>query len=305
MKYIYLNPEEIIGTPQFEFVMSFLKATGRTQLGWHYFIDLAWICSQVEKWPRTFRILDAGGGSGPTQFLLAELGFNVTNIDLFLSAPASKIQTRYRMRYSVSENYQETTYVTHLSAIKKRKNSLKKLKRLIGGGKFYQKIVSKKYQKQHDKWRTENRIAGEVGQLNWTQGNLCNLPEIATDSFDAVVSLSALEHIPIEQLPQAWKEIQRICTSEAKAAVTTSATEQPTMWFHQASQGWCFSEEDMKKTFHALPAEENLPAEEIIAQYRTCNFLKENIAKFYSKSGDNGMPWGKWDPKYFPVGLFR
>jgi SAM-dependent methyltransferase len=33
--------------------------------------------------------------------------------------------------------------------------------------------------------------------------------------------------------------------------------------------------------------------------------LKEHLASFYFLSGNNGMPWGKWDPQYFPVGVTK
>ena len=137
------------------------------------------------------------------------------------------------------------------------------------------------------------------------RANLCNVPEIASNSFDAVVSLSALEHIPVDLLPQACAEITRICKPDVKVAITTSATEQEATWFHHPSQGNCFSKYDLKALFGARPDEINLPANKMIEKYRSCTYLKDNLAGFYSKSGDNGMPWGKWDPKYFPVGLFR
>ena len=33
--------------------------------------------------------------------------------------------------------------------------------------------------------------------------------------------------------------------------------------------------------------------------------LRDNLASFYFRSGDNGMPWGKWDPQYQPVGVCK
>ena len=31
--------------------------------------------------------------------------------------------------------------------------------------------------------------------------------------------------------------------------------------------------------------------------------VRDNLARFYFQSGDNGMPWGKWDPQYQSVGV--
>ena len=77
MQYEYLDPDELIGTEDFLEVELFLKLTGRTQVGWHYIIDLTWIYSQAKHWPEGLRILDAGGGAGPTQYMLAEMGMDV------------------------------------------------------------------------------------------------------------------------------------------------------------------------------------------------------------------------------------
>jgi hypothetical protein len=73
LTYYLIDPDEQINSDDFKFIESFLKATGRTQLGWHYITDITWIYSQVKNLPRNFTILDAGGGAGPVQFLLAEM----------------------------------------------------------------------------------------------------------------------------------------------------------------------------------------------------------------------------------------
>lgn len=305
IKYVFPNPHEIIQTPEFKFIATFLKSTKRTQIGWHYFIDLAWIYSQVKNWPKNFRILDVGGGQGPTQFLLTELGFNVTNIDLLLVNPPPYYKKRYNMKFEIADSYRETKYVTHLENIRANQSSRKRAKDSIVSTKLYQNLSSRKYNYIHERWRKNSKIHNDVGKLYWLQANLCCVPEICTNFFDATVSLSALEHIPMEVLPQAWAEIQRMCKPEAKIAVTTSGTERKKTWFHHPSKGYCFSEHDLQTVFGAIPEEGNYPANEMIGKYRSCLYLKNNLAKFYSKSGKNGMPWGKWNPEYFPLGLAR
>ncbi len=57
-----LSPyDEEIGTEDFRFVESFMKATGRTQIGWYYITDITWIYSRVKDWSRDLKIVDAGG----------------------------------------------------------------------------------------------------------------------------------------------------------------------------------------------------------------------------------------------------
>ena len=38
---------------------------------------------------------------------------------------------------------------------------------------------------------------------------------------------------------------------------------------------------------------------------RDCRELRGKLADFYYQSGKNGMPWGKWDPQYQPVGVVK
>lgn len=305
MQYKLLSPGEIISTADFEFVVRFLKDTGRTQVGWHYVIDLAWMYSQAKNWPANYRVLDAGGGRGPTQFLLAELGFDVTNVDLVISEPAAAINKRYRMRFETAASLQKTSYVDFLHGGTSRSGLPKKIGRILHRFGPYQEFVSRRYEKTHQCWRDAGGIREPVGSLTWIQANLCNVPEIEANSYDAVLSLSALEHIPMDALPDAWAEINRICKPEAKFAVTTSATEQLESWYHEPSQSYCFTEGDLEKLFAARAAASSLSPQLVLDEYRACSYLKEHLASFYFESGSNGMPWGEWNPLYIPVGIFR
>src|SRR5262245_45755021 len=99
LSYEFIDPDAQIASDAFAVVESFLRATGRTQIGWHYITDLTWLYARIRHWPNPLRILDAGGGgSGALQFLLAELGHHVTNLDLHFS----ELPLRFRRRYATS-----------------------------------------------------------------------------------------------------------------------------------------------------------------------------------------------------------
>jgi SAM-dependent methyltransferase len=302
LKFQYLDPESIIASPDFRIVESFLKITGRTEIGWHYIIDLTWIYSQAKHWPLGLRILDAGGGSGPTQFLLSEMGMDVVNVDLFQPMTLNYNASRYGLAVKRLDSYEETDYVVHLSSIALKRRSLSRLWQSLVNFPFVRHFRQCQYQHRHDNWR---RLAGfssrPVGRLTRLAGNLCFMPEIHDGSFDAVVSLSALEHVPMAKLPDALKEIDRVLKPDAYRAITTSATDKPT-WFHEPSRGVCFSRSDLEKLFGAEPIGPSDPAV-ILGKYRTAFYLRDHLAGFYKNSGDNGMPWGIWDPKYLPVGV--
>ncbi len=41
----------------------------------------------------------------------------------------------------------------------------------------------------------------------------------------------------------------------------------------------------------------------LLLNYYPSDFQKDNLALSYRLSGNNGMPWGKWNPSYIPVGF--
>ncbi len=301
--YEFIDPETQIASKDFAFVESFLRSTQRNQLGWHYITDIVWMYSRVKNWPRTFKVLDAGGGNGPVQFFLAELGFNVTNIDMALPEPPFAYRDRYRMERRILPSFKPTEYKSFLDANFNVGGFKNRIVNWIRKSTFYRAMKAKSYARLHDAWRTQAGLSSQsLGRVEWLVGNLCEMPEIADASFDAVVSLSAWEHIPVDFLAPALKEIRRTLKPGADWAVTTSGTEQAKTWWHEPSQCWCFTAEDFEEKFGAKAAFPHDPAL-VMNRYKQCRYLQENLSTFYKSSGSNGMPWGVWDPKYIPVGL--
>lgn len=301
LEFTYIDPDKTLSSEEFRFVEHFLRSTGRTQIGWHYWTDLAWIYMQAKSWPSGTKVLDAGGGHGPAQFLLAEMGFDVTNVDLFLSTPPYQYRCRYGLTMELLPSYTRTEYVNHLTAVYRSGYLRSRLRNnVFWKGVQYLQAYRSAY--QHTRWRSSTHLSGPIGKIRWLQGNLCALPEIQAGSFDAVVSLSALEHNPLDLLPAALSEVRRVLSSKAKWAVTTSASATPLTWYHEPSRGQCFGKSDLEHYFCATGLGD--PAV-YLSKYRNNQFLASNLARFYKKSGDNGMPWGIWDPAYVPVGIRR
>jgi len=302
LRFQYLDPDSIIGSPDFLVVESFLKITERTQIGWHYIVDLTWIYSRAKHWPVGLRVLDAGGGSGPTQFLLAEMGMDVVNIDLVYRAAPLYYDKRYGLQTRRLDSYVETDYLAHLHSSTTTRPRLGWLRQSMARNTVVRQLRYRQYRHRHDHWRHMAGFSGRpVGQLTRLCGNLCHIPEIPAESFDAIVSLSALEHVPMAQLPTALKEIDRVLKPDAYRAITTAATDKPT-WYHEPSAGLCFDQIDLERVFGAqLNGAADVSA--ILEKYRASPYLYDHLADFYKVSGKNGMPWGKWDPQYVPVGI--
>ena len=305
LAYAYLDPDAILGAPDFRVVEAFLEKTRRTQIGWHYVVDLTWLYSIAKHWPRTHRVLDAGGGNGVAQFLLLEMGFDVTNIDLFLQPPKRALVERYGASFEVFPSYRQTAYVDHLHDNFGAQSAGQRLKRTFTEGRLWRLFDCARYRHRLHAWQQSAGIGDRhPGRLRWVKGNLCHFPEIPGQSFDAVISVSALEHIPLADLSKAVEEIRRALKPAAKFAITTSGTDRDATWFHEPAKGLCFSDSDLQQIFSAA-LEPGLDAKHVLDLYRKNTYLKEHLADFYRQSGQNGMPWGKWDPSYIPVGLWR
>lgn len=305
--YELIDPSQQIAGPDFHIVRSFLKMTGRTQIGWHYITDLTWLYSHIKHWPKSLKILDAGGGTGPLQFLLAEMGFNITNVDMVLKPPPPSVRDRYQTILNQLPESDTSEYMDFLNCKQRNrqffglKRTVKKLKKRVQEN----RIVIHFHHFKHNRWRQLFGLSSaQVGKINWEVGNLCNLNGIPSKSFDAVVSLSALEHIPMEYLGKALNEIRRVLKNQYYCAITTSTTDRMSTWYHQPSLGYCYSVADLEKYFEVRSVNPQDP-KRILQEYRNCGYLKKHLAKFYSKSGNYGMPWGIWDPKYIPVGIYQ
>jgi SAM-dependent methyltransferase len=147
------------------------------------------------------------------------------------------------------------------------------------------------------------RGTGKVVIYNQDLGDLADIQD---NSLDAVVAVSALEHNSPDGLEKVVVELMRVLKPGGKLLATLCAARDQD-WWHEPSKGWCYTDSSLRQIF-CLPAD--LPSnyyryDELFAALYHCNELRDNLAKFYFHSGDNGMPWGKWNPEYQPVGVCK
>jgi SAM-dependent methyltransferase len=310
--YELLEPERELAGPAFEVIQSYLDLVHGWNIGWHYAVDLAWIQRVTCEWPRGTRVLDAGGGCGPAQYLLLERGYDVTNVDLAASPPTRFERRRYGATYEKLPSFVDAPYSGHLASragsglgTRLRRNAIAAEVLLPVYRELRQRARTPLLSRNREAWRARAGVTDRrPGRLRIVRGNLGAVPELASGAFDAVVSLSALEHIPLDALDRALEELRRLVGPRGAWAVTTSATEREETWFHEPSQGLCFSAEDLATRFRARPARDQSAAE-VLEAYRRCRFLEARLAPAYARSGHNGMPWGRWAPAYVPVGIHR
>ena len=270
-----------------------LAASLGLEFGWHYLLDLTWILDRAG--PVSGRtIMDAGAGIGIMQWYLAGHGARVLSVD---RESRYSLPLRFRLRYRV-RGLRAQDLKPLRKVIRRRPEDHTNLARWMMveardlGKAGASSILSRK--KSRD---------GEIIIYNQDLGQLVDIP---SNSVDLVIGVSSLEHNRPEDTGGVVAELMRVLKPGGALLATLGAAREED-WFHEPSQGWCYTEASLRRIFD-LPA--GTPSnyadyDLLFERLRNCDELRDNLASFYSKSGDKGMPWGIWDPKYQPVGVVK
>jgi SAM-dependent methyltransferase len=275
-------------------------------LGWHYLLDLSWIISQLGpvggRPLKGLKILDAGAGTGLMQWFLAGKGVEVTSVD---RTSRSLLPLHYRARYRVSglraQDLQPASRVVAAN-VQAASNIPAKLARFVRGGAG---VLAISLAPGAFGLLTGAGTAG-AGCIQIYNQDLTALVDIPTASMDAVVAVSALEHNPPESLLAVVAELMRVLKPGGVLLATLGAAPDRD-WFHEPSMGWCYTEASLRRMFSLA---DTTPSNydqypELLTTLVNCHELSDHLAPFYYQSGENGMPWGKWDPQYQVVGICK
>lgn len=221
----------------------------RRPQGWHYDLDEIWLIENIEAaaLPTGARILDAGAGLGIMQYVLASRGYDVVSLDfgkrevpaesrgIFDVVAENQDGLRYRHSYQDTMSFQEAPTGRPLARTLSR----------IMSRHLYAKL-RREFLHLYCSGRERRRHHGDYGRISFVRAAFHDIP-YPEGSFDAVVSLSALEHADRGLLAKNLSEMARVAKPGAPVLVTTSATDQEKDVFHEKSQGWCFSSGTIKE----------------------------------------------------------
>jgi 2-polyprenyl-3-methyl-5-hydroxy-6-metoxy-1,4-benzoquinol methylase len=255
--------------------------------GWHYLLDLTWILGELGT-IQGKRIMDAGAGTGILQWYLAQQGAEVISVDRLSRAT---LPLRFRARFRVSGMRPQDLLPPPMA-----------LRAHWNGNVRWQAKVSSQARDMLGMAHLR-RGAGRVIIYNQDLGNLADL---ADGSLDAVVAVSALEHNQPQALEQVVAELMRVLKPGGKLIASLTAGRDQD-WWHAPSSGWCYTDATLQRLFNLSQSTRTNYAQydRMLAELRDCTELRENLARFYFQSADNGMPLGKWDPQYLPVGVVK
>jgi SAM-dependent methyltransferase len=257
------------------------------EFGWHYLLDMTWILEQLGSLEDK-RIIDAGAGVGVLQWYLARDGAQVISVDRLSRAD---LPLRFRARF-------------HVQGL--REQDLLPAQQVFRESLTSQASFSAKVSRQVRDMRALAHFGKGAGKVFIYNQDLKNLDDIDDGSIDAVVAVSALEHNSPEGLELVVQELMRVLKPGGLLVASLNAARDED-WWHEPSSGWCYTDESLRSLFCLPP---DLPSnyhryDELLDELRTCSELRDGLAAFYFRSGNNGMPWGKWNPQYIPVGVLK
>lgn len=266
------------------------------QIGWHYLLDIIWILDRLDAAGARpgWTILDAGGGLGLLQYVLADRGYNVLSVDITSRSLPLLPRLQFRMRVADNTTNFESSYTKHISEIRRihRRHSLRVVRRIFEAVPHVVLALVRSASQWHRR-----------GEVTFLRSDLTHLTSVESASVDAVVSLSVVEHIPREATGQAISEMFRVVKPGGPVCVTTSAASGED-WYHEPSKGWCFSERSLRSLFKVS---ETVPGwghyDGILNALAQDKQLPARLPDFYRLTANCGMPWGVWNPTYVPVGI--
>jgi SAM-dependent methyltransferase len=260
----------------------------RLEFGWHYLLDLAWITSQLDL-EKTHKVIDAGAGTGVMQWFLSQRGIDVFSIDR-----GSRAHLPYHFRaFSPVQGLRPEDLAGRLpTAFYLLKNARSRRVKLET---FLPTIRA----------RTVEQADGR-GTVYLYNQDLSALSKLESNSIDAVVAVSSLEHNTPEALRMVVKELLRVLKPGGKLLATLGAAVKED-WFHEPSKGWNYTEASLREIFQLDSAASSNYTEYdlLFEELKNNQELSGGLAGFYSTASRRGMPWGEWDPQYIPVGVSK
>lgn len=271
------------------------------EFGWHYLLDLTWIIRELGQ-IKKLKIIDAGAGIGLIQWYMAAHGAVVYSIDRM---SRKNLPLHYRARFNVKGLRQsDLTPVGEIikaNLLGKRGESPYRSRNvtLKSYGRDILDILQYTFSPH-----TESDAENGEGQVIIYNQDLGDLKDIKDESIDAIVSVSALEHNSPEGLEKVVDEMMRVLKPGGVLLATLGAAKDKD-WFHKPSSGWCYTDATLKRIFKLPPdtLSNYDQYDALFTELKNCAELRDNLASFYFRSNQNGMPLGEWDPKYQPVGV--
>ena len=308
-----LRPSLLIGNSQHLSRIDHWLSVLNWSNGWHYDLDLIWLYNHLETLglKKGSTILDAGGGLGVNQFVLASLGYNVISLDFTLREIPKLAKGIFNIELK-QDAFRGGTheYMEFMNYGQKRSQArrLIPMKHILAAitnpGKA--KYVLEKRLREHINFshaKELKRDHSQFGSITFLRGAFNSIP-LPDRSVDALVSISAFEHNTYADMPGSVHEFTRVVKPGGAVYVTTSLAKDRD-WFFEPSKGWNLTLGSLHKWFD-LTVPGSVDYDAVLNEFRQSELLKGRLSPFYKYNGNNGLPYAKLEQaQYIPVGISK
>jgi len=157
-----------------------------------------------------------------------------------------------------------------------------------------------------NKWTKQSTAFGsDRFPINLIHSDLRNLAMIEDNSVDAVVSVSALEHNPPQEVKKVIKELSRVLKKNKKMLVTISAHKNN--YYHQPTGSWVLNEEGLIDAYELQDCESNFKQDydKMVESINDSVYLRNWLGIYYYRNSNAIAPGPGWNPAYYPVGVIK
>lgn len=267
-------------------------------LGWHYVLDLIWLLRELDV-PAGATVLDAGAGWGLAQFLLADRGLRVISVDMSARQPRAEFEHLYNF-----ECIGDGAAIRHRYLERARPGLKASLDLALATplGELPGKILRRLGLSRATR-APKRPPRADKPTITLYHAALESLGELADQSVDAVVSVSALEHNAPADIAPIMSELERVARRGAPLLLTLSASRQQGE-FHAASHSYLQNAAGFMDTYGLVEPRSNFDRfDEIAAAMKAPRYLERWLSHTYDDGVNNGMPGRVWAPAYLPVAL--
>jgi len=273
-------------------------------LGWHYVLDLVWVLTELDRLPPKAKVLDVGAGQGLLQFMLADRGHDVVSADMAERRPLPQTRHLYRFAEMGTRGLIAHEYLSHHQAAHASAGPRSLLDRILDVSPRRAARALRRLFGRDERNGATPPVPGDTRPLivNY-RCDVSRMNELDDATFDAVVSISAVEHNPPEQARLINRECCRVLKPGGIALHTVSAVKSGA-GFHDQSHSYLLDEAGLRDTYELDAPESNFDRfDELHEGLRNSRYLKRWLAHVYFDGDRNGMPRGVWNPPYQPVGI--
>ncbi len=288
--------------------------------GWHYDLDLLWLFKHIDriKLKKGATIIDAGGGLGVNQFILASMGYNVISLDFTYRNVPKLAKNIFKIRSDQDRfleqklrEQKKSEYMDFMGYGQKKSQSstlsnaeklLKALKNPAKAQYVFKRELLQNYLNL-SQFLEARRDHKNFGEITFLRGTFNEIP-LPDQSADLLVSVSAFEHNAYEDMPGSVQEFSRVTKKGGYLLVTTSLAKDKD-WYFEPSKGWNLSTASLSKWF-GVENPKSFDFDKSLKEISTSKALEKRISPFYKYNGNNGLPYAKLqEAKYVPCGIVK